>query len=289
MTAKKRGLGKGIDALLGTGGFLDDTADNENLRNIPVDLIRQSQYQPRKTMNPEALRELADSIRIQGIVQPILVRPSGKTSGQYEIIAGERRWRAAQMAGLHEVPALVRALPDNTAACIALIENIQREDLNPLEQAQSYARLFNEFEMTHEAIAKAVGRSRSAITNFLRLLELHKDVQKYLLSGNLDMGHARAIVVLPIEHQADIARRVVKSGLSVRETERLVRGIQKSGTQKKKAAKKLDPDIRKLQDELSEKLGTRVTIRHNAQGKGILSISYNSVNELDGILKKFND
>ena len=286
MVTKKRGLGKGLDALLGTGGLLDDAPGMENLRNVPVDLIKRGQYQPRKTMNPDALKDLADSIRVQGVVQPILVRPVGHDPGQYEIIAGERRWRAAQMAGLHEIPALVRDIPDHTAACIALIENIQREDLNPLEEAKSFARLISEFGMTHETIADAVGRSRSAVTNFLRLLELHKDVQEFLQSGSLDMGHARAIVALPLEHQAAIARRVVRAGLSVRETEQLVQGFQKSGSKKKKAPGKLDPDIRKLQDNLSEKLGANVLIKHTAKGKGTLSIRYNSLKELDGILKR---
>jgi ParB family transcriptional regulator, chromosome partitioning protein len=286
MTARKRGLGKGLDALLGTGGMLEDTTGKEKLRNIPVAIIKRGQFQPRKTMNPDALKDLADSIRAQGVVQPILVRPVSSNPGQYEIIAGERRWRAAQMAGLHEVPALVREIPDHTAACIALIENIQREDLNPLEEAKSFARLIKEFGMTHETISEAVGRSRSAVTNFLRLLELHKDVQEFLQSGSLDMGHARAIVALPLEHQAVVARRVVKSGLSVRETEQLVQGIQKSGSKNKKTSRKLDPNIRKLQDELSEKLGTNVSIKHGAKGKGTLSIRYNSLKELDGILSR---
>ena len=286
MVAKKRGLGKGLDALLGTGGLLDDVTGTERLRSIPVDMIKRGQFQPRKTMNPEALKDLADSIRVQGVVQPILVRPLVNAPGQYEIIAGERRWRAAQMAGLHEIPALIREIADHSAACIALIENIQREDLNPLEEAKSFARLLNEFGMTHETIAEAVGRSRSAVTNFRRLLELHNDVQKYLQSGKLDMGHARAIVALPLEQQAEIARRVVRSGLSVRETEQLVRKLQKPGGRKKKTTARLDPDIRKLQDDLSEKLGASVTIKHGAKGKGTLSIKYNSLKELDGILSR---
>ena len=286
MNVKKRGLGKGLDALLGTGGFLDDATDRERLRSIPIDVIKRGQFQPRKTMNPEALKDLADSIRVQGVVQPILVRPLVNNPGQYEIIAGERRWRAAQMAGLHEIPALIREIADHTAACIALIENIQREDLNPLEEARSFARLMNEFGMTHETIADAVGRSRSAVSNFLRLLELHKEVQAFLQSGSLDMGHARAIVALPLEQQPEVARRVVKSGLSVRETEQLVRKLQKSGGRKKKATARLDPDIRKLQDDLSEKLGATVTIKQGTKGKGMLTIKYNSLKELDGILSR---
>jgi ParB family chromosome partitioning protein len=286
MNARKRGLGKGLDALLGTGPGMPELAGNEKLRNLPVDLIKKSQYQPRKTIKPEALQELADSIKAQGVVQPILVRPLSGTD-KYEIIAGERRWRAAQMAGLHEVPAVIRNVPDQTAACIALIENIQREDLNPLDEAQTLSRLLHEFKMTHETIAEAVGRSRSMVTNLLRLLELHLDVQALLQSGELEMGHARAIVALPLQLQADIAKRVVKSGLSVRETERLVNKAQKSkGKPKSSRYPKQDPDIRKLQDNLSERLATRVTIKQKTKGKGVLEIQYNSLGELDGILKR---
>jgi len=286
MTARKRGLGKGLDALLGTGSGMPELVGNEKLRNLPVDLIKKSQYQPRKTIKPEALQELADSIRAQGVVQPILVRPLSGTD-KYEIIAGERRWRAAQMAGLHEVPAMIRNVPDQTAACIALIENIQREDLNPLDEAQTLSRLLHEFKMTHETIAEAVGRSRSMVTNLLRLLELHRDVQALLQSGELEMGHARAIVALPLQLQADIAKRVVKSGLSVRETERLVNNAQKTRVKPKTSRhNKLDPNIRKLQDDLSGRLGARVNIKQKSKTMGILEIQYNSLGELDGILKR---
>ena len=286
MTAKKRGLGKGLDALLGTGTGMPELVGTEKLRNLPVDQIKKSQFQPRKTMKPEALQELADSIRAQGVVQPILVRPLSGTD-KYEIIAGERRWRAAHMAGLHEVPAVIRNVPDQTAACIALIENIQREDLNPLDEALTLSRLLHEFKMTHETIAEAVGRSRSMVTNLLRLLELHRDVQALLQSGELEMGHARAIVALPLERQSEIAKRVAKSGLSVRETERLVSKAQKSkGKPKSSRYHKQDPDIRKLQDNLSERLATRVTIKQKTKGKGVLEIQYNSLGELDGILKR---
>ena len=286
MTTKKRGLGKGLDALLGTGTGLPELDGIEKLRNLPVDMIKKSQYQPRKTMNPEALQELADSIRAQGVVQPILVRPlSG--NDKYEIIAGERRWRAAQMAGLHEVPALIRNVPDQTAACIALIENIQREDLNPLDEAQTLSRLLHEFKMTHETIADAVGRSRSMVTNLLRLLELHRDVQALMRSGELEMGHARAIVALPLQLQVEIAKRVVKDGLSVREAERIVSNAQRvKGKPKTSRFNKQDPNIRKLQDDLSERLGTRVNIKQKAKGKGTLEIGYHSLDELDGILKR---
>jgi ParB family chromosome partitioning protein len=285
MTARKRGLGKGLDALLGTGTGVSELDGTEKLRNLPVDLVKPGQYQPRKTMKPEALQELADSIRKQGVVQPILVRPLRGTD-KYEIIAGERRWRAAQMAGLHEVPAVIRHVPDQTAACIALIENIQREDLNPLEEAQTLSRLLHEFNMTHESIAEAVGRSRSMVTNLLRLLDLHRDVQALLQSGELEMGHARAIVALPLEVQPEIAKRVVKSGLSVRETERLVQHAQKPGKNKRAQAKAIDPDVRRLQDDLSGRLGAKVNIKQKGKGKGVLEIQYNSLDELDGILKK---
>lgn len=284
MTLKKRSLGKGLDALLGT--LPPDTVATEQLRNLPIDLIKRGQYQPRKSMNPEAMADLADSIRTQGVVQPILVRPLAGHPGKYEIIAGERRWRAAQMAGLQDIPALVREVPDKTAVCIALIENIQREDLNPLEEAQTFNRLLEEFGMTHELVAEAVGRSRSTVTNLLRLLELHPEVQELLRSGSLEMGHARAVAALTPEQQVEIARRVVKRGLSVREAERLARAAQMPG--KKKGARKgqPDPNIRSLQDKLSERLGARVTIRQMARGSGALEIYYHSLDELDGILAR---
>jgi len=284
MTLKKRGLGKGLDALLGT--LSPESGNSELLRNLPVDLIKRGQYQPRKSMNPEALADLADSIRRQGVVQPILVRPLAGQSGKYEIIAGERRWRAAQMAGLQDIPALVREVPDRTAACIALIENIQREDLNPLEEATTFNRLLEEFSMTHEAVAEAVGRSRSTVTNLLRLLELHPEVQELLRSGRLEMGHARAVAGLAPEQQVEIARRVVKRGLSVREAERLARSAQKPGKKKSTRASPADPNIRSLQDKVSERLGAQVMIRHTTRGKGTLEIRYNSLDELDGILAR---
>lgn len=284
MTIKKRGLGKGLDALLGT--LPPGENSTETLRHLPVDLIKRGQYQPRKAMNPEALTDLADSIRTQGVVQPILVRPLAGQPGKYEIIAGERRWRAAQMAGLQDVPALVREVPDRTAVCIALIENIQREDLNPLEEAQTLKRLLEEFGMTHESVAEAVGRSRPAVSNLLRLLELHPEVQELLRSGRLEMGHARAVAGLAPEHQVEVARRVVQRGLSVREAERLARSARKPGKNKGGRKPQLDPNIRHLQDELSARLGARIAIRHTPRGKGKLEIHYNSLDELDGILSR---
>lgn len=286
MAARKRGLGKGLDALLGErlSSELGAINGNEELRFLPVDLIQQGQFQPRMVFNEEALQDLANSIKAQGVVQPILVRPNG-TGDKYEIIAGERRWRAAQMAGLHEIPVVLRQIDDQTAMCMALIENIQREDLNPLEQAQGLARLLDEFGMTHEGIADAVGRSRSTISNMLRLLDLNATVKEMLGAGKLEMGHARAILGLPEKDQVEAAAKVVRQSLSVRATETLVRQAL-SGTKKtrKKAGKK-DPDTIRLETELSDRLGAAVNIKHSSKGKGVLQISYNSLDELDGILK----
>ncbi len=286
MAARKRGLGKGLDALLGErlSSELGAINGNEELRFLPVDLIQQGQFQPRTVFNEEALQDLANSIKAQGVVQPILVRPNG-TGDKYEIIAGERRWRAAQMAGLHEIPVVLRQIDDQTAMCMALIENIQREDLNPLEQAQGLARLLDEFGMTHEGIADAVGRSRSTVSNMLRLLDLNLSVKLMLGAGKLEMGHARAILGLPEKDQAEAAAKVVRQSLSVRATETLVRQAL-SGTKKtrKKAGKK-DPDTMRLETELSDRLGAAVNIKHSSKGKGVLQISYNSLDELDGILK----
>lgn len=286
MAARKRGLGKGLDALLGErlSSELGAINGNEELRFLPVDLIQQGQFQPRTVFNEEALQDLANSIKAQGVVQPILVRPNG-TGDNYEIIAGERRWRAAQMAGLHEIPVVLRQIDDQTAMCMALIENIQREDLNPLEQAQGLARLLDEFGMTHEGIADAVGRSRSTVSNMLRLLDLNPTVKEMLGAGKLEMGSARAILGLPEKDQVEAAAKVVRQSLSVRATETLVRQAL-SGTRKsrKKAGKK-DSDTMRLETELSGRLGAAVNIKHSSKGKGVLQISYNSLDELDGILK----
>ena len=286
MATKKRGLGKGLDALLSTPPSEDSSSSQqggEQLRTLPIDLLQRSPYQPRKNFEQEALQELADSISSQGIIQPIVARPisNGK---QFEIIAGERRWRAAQLAGLHEVPAVVREINDQTAMCLALIENIQREDLNPIEQAQALHRLLNEFSMTHEAVADAVGRSRSTVTNLLRLLELNPQVKELVENGNLEMGHARALLALEDTRQLEVARQVDKQGLSVRATENLVRKLQGGSKSKTKKTEKIDPNIRQLQDELSEKLGAQVKINNGKGGKGTLQINYNSLDELDGIL-----
>jgi ParB family chromosome partitioning protein len=285
MVAKKRGLGKGLDALLGPYGTvnLPGIEQGEQLHNLPIDLITRGPYQPRINIDAESLEELANSIRKQGVVQPIVVRPlSG--SDKYEIIAGERRWRASQIAGLHEMPALVRDVNDQVAMCLALIENIQREDLTPLEEARALSRLLKEFEMTHDAVAESIGRSRSTVTNYLRLLELHPDVQKMLEGRQLEMGHARAILALPESKQLDCAHQVVKKGLSTRATEALVRKLQSA--KKDKTREEIDPNIRKLQDELSERLGASVVIRHTASGKGSVQIRYSSLDQLDGILRR---
>jgi ParB family chromosome partitioning protein len=285
MTVKKRGLGRGLDALLGSGGSIAHTTGSSEdvLRQLPVEMITRGRYQPRIDIRQESLQELADSIRVQGIVQPILVRSI--TADRYEIIAGERRWRAAQLAGLSDVPAIIRDVPDEAAIAIALIENIQREDLNPLEEAFALKRLGDEFDLTHQQIAEAVGRSRSAVTNLLRLLELDSEVQPLLRDGKLEMGHARALLPLPATLQREAAQQICLRGLSVRETEELVRRLQQQPVKSAAAQSETqDPDIRLLQEDLSERLGAKVSIQHNTSGKGRLVIQYNSLDELDGIL-----
>ncbi|MBT8107370.1 MAG: ParB/RepB/Spo0J family partition protein [Gammaproteobacteria bacterium] len=294
MTPKKR-LGRGLDALLSKPAAETPSAaetslqDGDSLREIPVELLQRGQYQPRVDMRQDTLEDLADSIRAQGVVQPIVARPIGGGGGEqrYEIVAGERRWRAAQLAGLQEIPAVIRDIPDEAAIAMALIENIQRENLNPLEEARALDRLIREFGLTHAEAAKAVGRSRASVSNLLRLQELSDKVKPLLEDRQLEMGHARALLAIanPTQ-QFDAARQVVKKGLSVRETERLVRRMLDSGTKKpaqKTAAK--SADIRRLEIEVSEKLGARVDLQHGRKGAGKLVIAYNSLDELDGILK----
>lgn len=294
MAAKKRGLGRGLDALLGSGiseeasatDGGDSGSKDGDFATLPVDLIQRGRYQPRRDFNPDSLRELADSIAAQGVVQPIVVRPVGQ--GRYEIIAGERRWRAAQQVGLSEIPTVIRDVSDQTAMAMGLIENIQREDLNPLEEATALHRLLNEFELTHQQIAQAVGKSRTTVTNLLRLLELNEDVKQLVEAGKIEMGHARALLGLQAQAQSDGAREVVKKGLSVRETERLVRRLQGEASgdpARDKKPVKEDPDISRLQDDLSERLGTQVKLQQGTKGKGKLVISYNSLDELEGILE----
>lgn len=285
MSTKRRGLGRGLDALLGAIEPVKVPAEDKEgeLRRLPVDLLRRGRYQPRVDMHPERLEELAESIRAQGVVQPIVVRPVGGSEG-YEIIAGERRWRAAQMAGLHEIPAVVREVPDQAAMAMALIENIQREDLNPMEEAFALARLVEEFDLTHQDAATAVGRSRVAVTNLLRLLDLNDDVKRLLERSDIEMGHARALLALKGAQQSEVARRVAAEGLSVRDTERLVQRLA-TASGKPKPAPAVSADVRHLQDDLSERLGAAVQILHR-KGKGKLVISYASLDELDGILAR---
>lgn len=289
MAVKKKGLGRGLEALLGAAAAPAPGAataaeagsmDGE-LRNLPVDVIQRGKYQPRIDMHPDTLQELADSIRAQGVVQPIVVRPIGEN--RYEIIAGERRWRAAQMAGLHDIPAVIREVADNAAIAMALIENIQREQLNPMEEARALQRLIDEFELTHQQAAEAVGRSRVAVSNLLRLLSLNDDVKRLLENGDLEMGHARALLALEGKQQSAAAQSVVAKGLSVRETERLAKHLLESPAEQVKA-KAADPDTKRLEQDLSQKLGAQVALQHGAKGKGKLVIQYNSLDELDGIL-----
>jgi ParB family chromosome partitioning protein len=279
MSIKKPKLGRGLDALLGSA--LGTTSGKDELKHVPVDLLQRGKYQPRTHMNQDALEELASSIKAQGVVQPIVVRPIG--AGRYEIVAGERRWRAAQMAGLHSVPALVRNVPDEAAIAIALIENIQRENLNPVEEATALQRLIDEFGMTHQQTAESVGRSRAAVTNLLRLLTLRTDVREMLEQGKMDMGHARALLALSGKAQSEAARQVVDRGLSVRETEQLVRRLLER-PHRPKTARRKDPDVRALEEKLSGKLGARVQLLQTSGAKGKLVIEYNSMDELDGIL-----
>lgn len=290
---KKRGLGRGLDALLGSHNaakqLAEETAVVEagssqdgQLRKIPVEFIQRGKYQPRRDMNQEALEELANSIRAQGVMQPIVVRPIG--TDKYEIIAGERRWRASQLAGLDTVPVVIREVPDEAAIAMALIENIQREDLNPMEEAIALSRLQQEFELTHQQIADAVGKSRATVTNLLRLMSLREDVQRLLEHGDLEMGHARALLSLSPELQASTAQTVVSKGLSVRQTESLVRNLLDNKPEKKSEAISADADIKRLEESLAAKLGANVQIQHTAKGRGKLVLSYNSLDELDGIL-----
>ena len=282
--AKKRGLGKGLDALLGSHEENTKPTSEDNLQTLAVDLIQRGQYQPRRNFDEEALNELADSIRAQGMIQPIVVRLlSDKKT--YEIIAGERRWRAAQIAGLHEIPVIIKDVSDQTAMCLALIENIQRQDLNALEEAKALERLIKEFEMTHDETATAVGRSRSAVTNLLRLLELDDSVKKLVEARQLDMGHARAILSLAKSKQFEVANKVVKQGLSVRATESLVQQLNNKNKKTKSTKKAKDPNISSLENDISARLGAKTSINHQASGKGKVEISYNSLDELQGILK----
>lgn len=279
---KMKGLGRGLDALLASG----DEKRNDEQRNLPIERLKPGKYQPRTQMDPESLAELAASIKAQGIMQPILVRAIDKTPGaeRYEIVAGERRWRAAQQANLAEVPVLVRDIPDEQALAMALIENIQRENLNPLEEAQGLQRLIDEFGLTHQQAADAVGRSRPAASNLLRLLQLSAPVQTLLMSGKLDMGHARALLPLAAAQQIAVAQRIVQKGLSVREAEQLVQQILNPPA--KTTEKPVDRDLLRLQEELSDTLGAAVAIRSNRKGAGKITIEFSGLDQLEGILGK---
>lgn len=282
MAVKKRGLGRGLDALLGQSGAnqTSDGNQDQQLRELPIELIQRGKYQPRRDMDPQALEELADSIKAQGVMQPIVVRLIGED--KYEIIAGERRWRATQLAGLERIPAVIRDVPDEAAIAMALIENIQREDLNPIEEAIALQRLQQEFELTQQQVADAVGKSRVTITNLLRLMSLPDDVKLLLERGDIEMGHARALLGLPVEQQTDAARQVVARGLTVRQTEALVR--QWLNPPREAGTVRSNPDIERLQQDLAERIGADVKIQHGAKGKGKLVISYSSLDELDGVL-----
>jgi ParB family chromosome partitioning protein len=279
---RPKGLGRGLDALLAGSDVVNAP---EAQQTLAIERLRPGKYQPRTQMDDASLDELAASIREHGIMQPVLVRPV--EHGRFEIIAGERRWRAAQRAGLKEIPALVKVVPDQSALALALIENIQRENLNPLEEAQGFHRLIEEFGLTHDAVAKAVGRSRSAVTNLLRLRELAKPVQEYLLAGKIDMGHARALIGLAASVQTAAASRIAAQGLSVRETERLVHTLSHPSRRRtKRMAPAADPDLARLQEELAEILGASVTIEPKQGGAGRLVIAYSSLDQLDGIIAK---
>lgn len=301
MISKKPTLGRGLADLLGASrpnpvaappsanatAPAQSAPPGEELAKLPLDLLQRGKYQPRVDMRPETLQELADSIKVQGVVQPIVVRPIEGTgpSQHYEIIAGERRWRAAQIAGLSEIPAVIRRIPDEAAIAVALIENIQRENLNPLEEARALERLINEFALSHQQAADAVGRSRAGVSNLLRLLELAPEVAERVEKRELEMGHARALLALSNrKQQVETALIVVKKSLSVRETEALVRRLQQAPTSKVEEAAKGDPNVNRLEQELAEKLGAKVAIQHSSGGKGKLVVSYNSLDELDGIL-----
>jgi ParB family transcriptional regulator, chromosome partitioning protein len=280
--AKIKGLGRGLDALLGSDNSQMPVGSMRGLVELQIETLQPGKYQPRMRVEETSLRELADSIKAQGMIQPILVRPI--TGSRYEIVAGERRWRAARLAGLTTVSAQVRTISDKEALAMALIENIQREDLSPLEQANGIQRLVDEFGMTHEAAAQAVGRSRATVTNLLRLLALTVPVRELMQSGRLDMGHARALLALSGMQQAEAAREVVARGLSVRETERLVAIRLRRINSKRSSSKIKDRDVLRLQEDLAGKLGAKVQIDHSTKGKGKVIIHYSSLDELQGIL-----
>jgi ParB family chromosome partitioning protein len=278
---KPKGLGRGLDALLDAES---EIPARESMATVDIDRIQPGRYQPRTKMDAESLNELAASIKAQGLMQPVLVRPAG--ADRYELIAGERRWRAARIAGLAEVPVVVRDVPDQAALAMSLIENIQREDLNPLEEAQGVQRLVSEFKLTHQEAADAIGRSRAATTNLLRLLNLPASVQQLVFDGQLDMGHARALLALEGELQVATARKVAAKGLSVRETEQLVNDLLHPKARMPRPKARSGRDIRRLEEEVSEKLGTTVEIKSGKKGSGRLVVHYMSHEHLDELLLK---
>lgn len=300
MASKRKGLGKGLGALLGAGVKISNTPETDTIERVdaieqtdsalsdgklmylPVEKIQRGKYQPRRDMHTEALEELAESIKAQGVMQPIVVRLIAPE--KYEIIAGERRWRATQIAGLDKIPAVIREVPDEAAIAMALIENIQREDLNPIEEAGALKRLQDEFELTHQEVAEAVGKSRTTVTNLLRLMALDGDVKTLLERGDLEMGHARALLSLTPEQQREIGRQIVAKGLTVRQAETLVRKIQTAKNNPTNTPEPVSADIVRLQEDLSQTLGAKVAIQHTAKGKGKLVITYNSLDELEGVL-----
>ncbi len=298
--AKRKGLGRGLDALLSSNNKQTPTEVIQNatdviqqdaskvdgiLRDLPVEFLQRGKYQPRRDMHQDALQELAESIKTQGVMQPIVVRPIADKDGEkrYEIIAGERRWRATQLAGIDKIPSVIRDVPDETAIAMAIIENMQREDLNPMEEAMALKRLQDEFELTQQEVANALGKSRTSVTNLLRLLNLTDDVRTLLEHGDLEMGHARCLLTLDPATQKNIARTIVSKGLSVRQAEALVRRAQQENDEDI-PPEKIDPDLTKLEDGLGEHVGVPVSIQHSAKGKGKLIFKYNNLDELDGIL-----
>ncbi len=279
--SKHKGLGRGLDALLGS---TPTAAADSELQELTIESLRPGKYQPRTRMDETSLAELAESIKARGVIQPIVVRPVG--DAQYEILAGERRWRAARLAGLDRIPAVVKPVPDEAALGIGLIENIQREDLNPIEEGGGLKRLIEEFKLTHDEVAKAIGRSRASVTNLLRLLELAPAVQAMVQEGSLDMGHARALLALSRPRQVELAHQVVLKGLSVRETERLVQEATAAPKAASRHAQELDGDSRRLQEELAESLGATVKLKPRRGGKGSVVIEYSSLDQLQGLVKK---
>lgn len=282
MAVQKRGLGRGLDALLGDAP--PATEKKNELQKLPIEWLQRGKFQPRKDIDPDKIKELADSIKAQGIIQPIVLRKIGDE--RYEIVAGERRWRAAQLAGLQEVPVVVRDIDDRGAMAIALIENIQREDLNPLEEAEALKRLLEEFQLTHQQIADAIGKSRATVTNLLRLMELQPEVKQLLIDKQIEMGHARALLPLGRDLQVQAAQKIAKQSLSVRAVEKLIRDLQ-TESQKNEPAE-VDRDTLRLQEDLTSKLGAKVSINHKQNGSGKLVVAYSSLEQLDGIIEQLN-